>query len=70
MTNKALQQLQFRNAFGHMFRNTYPYISIVNDLKVIEKYIKDNKVTEINSKSLDLFYDFVLANGLCDEVQL
>jgi len=66
MTNKQLQKLQFRNQFMQLFRAQYPYVSVVNDLKVLEKWIDQREVKDWGSKNLDLFYDYVLANGLVD----
>ena len=66
MTNKQLQKLQFRNQFMQLFRAQYSYVSVVNDLKVLEKWIDQREVKDWGSKNLDLFYDYVLANGLVD----
>jgi hypothetical protein len=49
-----------------LFRAQYPYVSVVNDLKVLEKWIDQREVKDWGSKNLDLFYDYVLANGLVD----
>lgn len=70
MSNKQLQQLKFRNAFMEAFRKEYSYISITNDLKVLEKWIKERDIKEINKNNLFLFQDYVLANGLNDDIQL
>lgn len=50
------------------FITEYPYISV--DESVIENYVKENPKITNSSKDLDLLKDYILSQGLEDEIEL
>ena len=50
------------------FITEYPYISV--DESVIENYVKENPQITNCPKDLDLLMDYILSQGLEDEIEL
>ena len=50
------------------FITEYPYISV--DESVIENYVKESTKITNSSKDLDLLRDYILSQGLEDEIEL
>lgn len=50
------------------FITEYPYISV--DESVIENYVKENPKITNCSRDLDLLRDYILSQGLEDEIEL